>query len=239
MSINSINNNSQAVTTYKTNEKTAAQQKENSANTSADQGLNNDIVETGTANNNVQNKIYSQDTAKINFLKQVAENNANTLKSMVSKLLGNQTQVGSSLANVNESYFSFKFDFSFVDDSGNQHEFWFHYEKYDFSAESIKNNGGMVDIDQATRDQAAALIGEDGPLGVNQVSENILGFAKALSGGDPSKIDLLKDAFIKGFDQVAKMFGGREKMPEISMKTYDAVMKGFDEWAGAGIDAEA
>lgn len=238
MSINGVNNTNQQAAAYKTNDyKGTTNSKNDSSNQAADLGLNNDIVETGTGANQTQNKIYSQDTAKINFLKQVAENNANTLKSMVNKLLGNQSQVGSSLLNTNESYFSFKFDFSFTDDAGNTHEFWFHYEKWDFSAEAIKNNGGYVNIDQATRDEAAALIGEDGPLGVKQVSQNILDFAKALSGGDPSKIELLKEAFIKGFDQVAQMFGGRDKMPEISMQTYDAVMKGFDEWAGVDVEA--
>lgn len=191
-----------------------------------------DEVEIGTqqAASNSKNKIYTRDTAKANALNQVTQQNLNTLKSMVDKLLGNQNQVSSSLTNVSESFFSFKLDFSFMN-GDSSFDFNFNYESYEFSMEQITANGGMVEIDQATRDRAAALVGEDGPLGVKQVSQNILDFAKAISGGDSSKAELLKNAFIKGYDEVANMFGGRDKMPEVSQKTYDAVMKGFETWA--------
>jgi hypothetical protein len=238
MSIYGVNQSTQPTTAYKANEYTnTTQGKNNGGSQAVSTDLISDILDLSAGKDQAQSKIYSQDTAKINFLKQVAENNASKLRSMVEKLLGNQSQVGNSLLNTSESYFSYRLDVSFMDDAGNTHEFWLQYEKWDFSAEAIQNNGGFIDIDQATRDEAASLIGEDGPFGVKQVTQNILDFAKALSGGDPSKIDLLKDAFIKGFDEVANMFGGRDKMPEISMQTYDAVMKGFAEWAG--VDTEA
>ena len=70
--------------------------------------------------------------------------------------------------------------------------------------------------------------------GVNQTSERILSFAKALTGGDPDKIEEMREAFEKGFKEATKSWG--KELPEISQKTYDAVMKGFDEWAG--IDSE-
>jgi phage-related tail protein len=53
--------------------------------------------------------------------------------------------------------------------------------------------------------------------------------AKALTGGDPGKIEEMRDAFKKGFDQATKSWG--QALPEISSKTYDAVMEGFDNWA--------
>lgn len=57
----------------------------------------------------------------------------------------------------------------------------------------------------------------------------IVDFAKQISGGDTAKYDLLKGAIEKGFKQAASYF---EKMPDITSKTHDLVMKGLDEWAG-------
>ena len=90
--------------------------------------------------------------------------------------------------------------------------------------------GAWKDI--SPEDQAAAqeAISEDGYWGVKQTSERIVSFAKALVGGDPSRIEEMRDAFIKGYEAAEKAWGG--SLPEISRQTYDAVMKLFDEWAG-------
>ena len=70
---------------------------------------------------------------------------------------------------------------------------------------------------------------------VSQTSSRILDFATALTGGDPSKIEEMRNAFKKGYAQAEKTWGG--KLPEISQKTYDAVMEGFDKLAKeAGLD---
>lgn len=59
--------------------------------------------------------------------------------------------------------------------------------------------------------------------------------ATALTGGDPSKIEEMRNAFKKAYEQAEKTWGG--KLPEISQKTYDAVMEGFDKLAKeAGLD---
>jgi len=87
----------------------------------------------------------------------------------------------------------------------------------------------MIDVDEATRQKALEDISEDGYYGVKQTSERILNFAKALSGGDPSKIEMLRDAVMEGFKAAEEAWGG--KLPEISYQTLDAVMRGFDEWA--------
>ena len=87
-------------------------------------------------------------------------------------------------------------------------------------------------------DQAAAqeAISEDGYWGVKQTSERIVAFAKALVGGDPSRVEEMRDAFVKGYEAAEKVWGGA--LPEISRQTYDAVMKLFDEWAGKTDKAE-
>lgn len=96
---------------------------------------------------------------------------------------------------------------------------------------------GNFTVDAATKAQAQADIAEDGYWGVNQTSQRILDFATALTGGDPSKIEKMRSAFLKGYKQAEKTWGGN--LPEISRQTYDAVMKGFDKMASdAGIETE-
>lgn len=88
---------------------------------------------------------------------------------------------------------------------------------------------GNFTVDPATKLKAQEDISEDGYWGVAKTSERILDFAKALTGGDPDKIEEMRDAFKKGYEQAEKIWGG--KLPEISQQTYDAVMKGFDDMA--------
>ena len=89
--------------------------------------------------------------------------------------------------------------------------------------------GGDFQVDAATKAQAQADIAEDGYWGVKQTSERILDFATALTGGDPDKIEEMREAFKKGYKMAEKTWGG--ELPEISRQTYDAVMAGFDKMA--------
>ena len=84
-------------------------------------------------------------------------------------------------------------------------------------------------VDAATKEQAQKDIAEDGYWGVEQTSDRIIDFAKVLTGGDPSKIEDMREAFKKGYEQAEKTWGG--ELPEISKKTYDAVMEKFDKMA--------
>lgn len=93
---------------------------------------------------------------------------------------------------------------------------------------------GDYTVDPATQAQAQKDIAEDGYWGVSQTSQRILDFATALTGGNPDKIEEMREAFKKGYTQAEKTWGG--ELPEISRKTYDAVMDGFDKMAqDAGI----
>ena len=90
---------------------------------------------------------------------------------------------------------------------------------------------GNYTVDAATKMQAQADIAEDGYWGVEQTSDRIIDFANALTGGDPDKIEEMREAFKKGYAQAEKTWGG--SLPEISKQTYEAVMKKFDEMAEA------
>ena len=60
---------------------------------------------------------------------------------------------------------------------------------------------GNFTVDPATKAQAQADIAEDGYWGVNQTSDRIIQFANALTGGDPDKIESMREAFKKGYAQ--------------------------------------
>ncbi|SCX10901.1 hypothetical protein SAMN02910339_01545 [Lachnospiraceae bacterium YSD2013] len=85
---------------------------------------------------------------------------------------------------------------------------------------------GKVEVDPETKAQAQADIAEDGYWGVNATSDRIIDFAKALTGGDNSKLNDMMEAFKQGYEQAEKTWGG--KLPEISQKTYDAVIEKFN-----------
>lgn len=86
---------------------------------------------------------------------------------------------------------------------------------------------GDFEVDEETKKKAQEDISEDGYWGVNQTSDRIVSFATALAGNDMDALEEMKDAFIKGYKQAEKQWGG--ELPEISQKTYDAVMEKFDK----------
>lgn len=87
---------------------------------------------------------------------------------------------------------------------------------------------GKVNVDPATAAQAKEDISEDGYWGVKQTSDRLVSFAKALTGGDPSKADEMIEAFKKGYEQAAKSWGG--DLPGICQQTYDATIDKLTEW---------
>lgn len=93
---------------------------------------------------------------------------------------------------------------------------------------------GNFTADAETIAQAKEDISEDGYWGVNQTSDRIFDFAMALSGGDEEKMQQMKEAVEKGFKMATKSWG--QDLPDISNKTYDSVMKKFDDFFNKGED---
>ena len=96
---------------------------------------------------------------------------------------------------------------------------------------------GNYTVDADTKAAAQEAISENGYWGVKQTSERLVNFAKALVGGDPSRVEEMRAAFQKGFDAATKTWGGA--LPDITKDTYDATMKLFDDWAKEGNSTEA
>ena len=87
---------------------------------------------------------------------------------------------------------------------------------------------GKFEVDEATKKQAEEDISEDGYWGVKQTSQRLFDFASALAGDDPEKMQKMKDAIKKGFDEATGAWG--RDLPEISSKTLDATNKLFDDY---------
>lgn len=79
------------------------------------------------------------------------------------------------------------------------------------------------DVKQAQED-----IAPGGYWSPEATSDRLIEFAKALSGGDPEKVGLLRDTFEQAFKEIEDMFGG--ELPDISYSTFDMTMDKFDAW---------
>lgn len=85
----------------------------------------------------------------------------------------------------------------------------------------------IVEVDEIARSEAQELVGPDGPLGAEAVSQRLVDFAIAISGGDKSKAETLRSAIDQGFKEAEKILGG---LPDISKETYRLTMEKFNAW---------
>ncbi|MGI6657737.1 MAG: hypothetical protein ACOX5Z_13140 [Desulfobulbus sp.] len=93
----------------------------------------------------------------------------------------------------------------------------------------IALDGKTIDLESISQEEAQELIGENGYFGVEQTSERIFQFAIGIAGGDVGKLDVIKAGVNQGFAEAKRLLG--DWLPEISQKTYDAVMNKLDTWA--------
>lgn len=95
----------------------------------------------------------------------------------------------------------------------------------------ISTGDTQIDISKITPEEAQALVADDGYFGVDKTSQRIFDLAVGIAGGDASKIDAVRSGIEKGFKEAYKAMG--DWLPDISYKTYDAVMQKLDDWAGS------
>ncbi len=87
----------------------------------------------------------------------------------------------------------------------------------------------QLGITTADVEAAKEAISEDGEFGVKAVSNRLVDFAIAISGGDKSKLSELVAAIDEGFAAARKALGG--ELPEICRQTYDETMRKLNAWA--------
>ena len=161
---------------------------------------------TSTATTNTENKTNSNSAAVYDKTK-LSENDR---KAIVSQLKAEQEKRQSQLVDLVKDMISKQ-----SNTYGAANNIWGFLAKGDFT------------VDAATKAQAQKDISEDGYCVVKQTSERILSFATALAGNDSKNLEKMRDAFLKGYEKAEKTWGG--KLPDISKRTYDAVLEGFDK----------
>ena len=99
------------------------------------------------------------------------------------------------------------------------------------AASTVATGSGIIDLATLTPQEAQALVADDGYFGVEQTAERIVDFAISAFGSDPNKLQQMKDSIDKGFKEAQQAFGGA--LPEISQKTYTAIMEKLDAFAAS------
>ena len=83
----------------------------------------------------------------------------------------------------------------------------------------LENGGTVTPEEQAA---AAEAIADDGPWGVEAVSDRLVEMALKFADGDESKYEMMKGAIEAGFKAAETAWGGR--LPDISYRTFEATM---------------
>lgn len=94
---------------------------------------------------------------------------------------------------------------------------------------TIATESAEIDLSTLTPEKAQELIADDGYFGVEKTSERIVQFAIGMAGGDPSRLEAIRQGIDDGFQQALDAMGGH--LPDISYATYDSVMHKLDDWA--------
>lgn len=196
--------------TYATNENT----KTTNTSETEDTTVNQSVTEEDTAVVVEKNPETVEDTKKDYTVDQKA----------LDKLYNEHEQKTKQFLELVNTLFKKQADTNKVSLFGSQEDFENNIQAF---KEGIQN--GTVEVDQATIDKAKEDVAEDGYYGVEKTSDRLVDFAKAISGGDPEKIELLRDAVVKGFQQAEELWG--DELPQISKDTFTATMDKFDAWA--------
>ena len=96
------------------------------------------------------------------------------------------------------------------------------------NSEGLASVFRKLEVDEETRAQAQEDISEDGYWGVEQTSDRIVTFAKALAGDNLELAQQMYEAVKEGFKQAGVEWG--EDLPDISNQTMEATYKKLDEW---------
>lgn len=92
----------------------------------------------------------------------------------------------------------------------------------------LANAYRSLQVDPETQAQAQADIAEDGYWGVEQTSDRILDFAKALAGTDLDMAEKMLEAIKEGFKQAGEAWG--EDLPELCQDTMKASLQKVEDW---------
>ncbi len=96
-----------------------------------------------------------------------------------------------------------------------------------------ERNGLSFDLPAVgnTPEEAQAAISEGGQYSVDAVAERVVSMAQNIANGDSKKLEEMRSAITKGFEQAGKQFNkiyGNQNMPQITQDTQNEIMKRLD-----------
>lgn len=92
---------------------------------------------------------------------------------------------------------------------------------------------GNYTVSAEAKAEAQKAIDEGGYWSAEKTADRIVEFAKALTGGDPDKIEDMRSAIEEGFKEATKTWG--KDLPDITNDTKDLINKKLDEWASEAV----
>lgn len=207
MSINSVNytqtSSANARASAQAASQAAAAEQATASNSIADKNTPSAVVELGT--NNGQKATYGRPKGlSSDQLKQLQDSQSNQqtsfLKNMMQGILQNQAQQYGTSAQLN------------------------------FSGVLVNASAFNLPAVGTTPAEAAAKIAEGGDYSVDAVATRIFSLAETIANGDPERLQTMRNAVNKGFEQAGLAFKSATKsgLPQICNDTYDEIMKRFD-----------
>lgn len=109
--------------------------------------------------------------------------------------------------------------------SGASGDFAQQYEEFQTFLKDIGYDGKP--IAELSKEEASALVSEDGFFGVKQTSDRIANFVINGAGGDEDRFRAGREGMIQGFKEAEAMWGG--KLPEISQQTMAKAIEMVDK----------
>ena len=205
MTVNGIYNNSNVYTTNTTSASANTDEAVKTESTKATEAASS----SSAASEKVTETVKQEDTAAVYDKRKLSEDDR---KAIADQLKADQEKRQAQLADLVKDMISKQ---TGLYGNANDIDIWKFLAKGEFQ------------VDEATRKEAEEAISEDGYWGVKQTSDRIVEFATSLAGDDEEALSKMKDAFLKGYEKAEEMWGG--ELPEISKKTYDAVLEKFDK----------
>lgn len=88
---------------------------------------------------------------------------------------------------------------------------------------------GNFTVSADVKAEAQKSLEDGGYWSAEKTADRIVEFAKKLTGGDPDKIEEMRNAIEQGFKEATKTWG--KDLPDITNDTHDLITKKLDDWA--------
>lgn len=151
---------------------------------------------------------------KTNFTEKISQEDASELKAQI--VQNANSYVLESLKAQNVSAFQ---------NRASKDDFAKEYEAFQTFLKDIGYEGKP--IAQLSKEEASALIADDGIFGIEQTASRVAAFVVNGSGGDEQRLRAGREGMLQGFAMAEEMWGG--KLPDISQQTIQKATEMVDK----------